>query len=70
VSRAAALVKLAKAAKLNADALAKTAEAQRLFLEAAQELGEDSPTPEPPVVTEFDVARAKRALRKVGARVR
>jgi hypothetical protein len=65
VSVSAALVKLAKAARMSA-------EAQKLYLEAAEELSHaaEAPTPPPPVTNDFDVARAKRALRKAGARVR
>jgi hypothetical protein len=64
VSVSAALVKLAKAARMSA-------EAQKLYLEAAEELSHAAaePTP-PPVVNDFDIARAKRALRKAGARVK
>jgi hypothetical protein len=63
----ATLAKLAKAAKMNA-------EAAKLYAEAAAELESPEPEPEPlelakPVLSEVDIARARRALKRAGARV-
>jgi hypothetical protein len=63
VSRAAAFAKLAEAARLSA-------QAAKLYAEAAEVLcGEDVPDPTPPPITEVDMARARRALRRAGARL-
>jgi hypothetical protein len=62
-----ALAKLAKAARLSA-------EAAKLYAEASEELEKGStPTPQRvdkvPLLSEVDVARARRALKRVGARI-
>jgi hypothetical protein len=57
-----ALEKLSRAARL-------AAEAARLYAEAAQELYESEHRDEPPPVTEVDQARARRALKRAGARL-
>jgi hypothetical protein len=58
--------KLAKAARLSA-------EAARLYAEASEELehgaGPEPPPSDPPPLTEIDRARARRALRRAGARI-
>lgn len=77
------VAKLAKAARLNAEAAKLSAEAQRLTLEAAEELPEavGDRTPAPPsaapppasnrfTVTDVDVARARRVLRRMGGEKR
>jgi hypothetical protein len=48
-----------------------SAEAARLCAEAAAELSAEEHVPDdvPPPVTEMDRARARRALRKAGARI-
>ena len=55
--------KLARAARLSA-------EAAKLYAEASQELqnggGEEPPPRDPPPMTEIDMARARRALRRIG----
>jgi hypothetical protein len=57
------LEKLSRAARLSA-------EAARLYAEAAQELfAREDESGKPPPVTEVDQARARRALRKAGARI-
>lgn len=61
-SRPSALNKLSRAARLSA-------EAARLYAEAALELSERYETDGVPPVTEVDQARARRALRKAGARI-
>ena len=63
---ASALVKYAKAARLSA-------EAAKLMVEAAEEMAQvaSNPVTAPSVaITEVDVARAKRALRRLGLRTR
>jgi hypothetical protein len=62
MNRPAALDKLSRAARLSA-------EAARLYAEAAEELSVGEETGEVPPVTEVDQARARRALRKAGARI-
>jgi hypothetical protein len=62
MSHASALDKLSRAARLSA-------EAARLYAEAAEELSASEPTYENPAITEVDRARARRALRKAGARI-
>jgi hypothetical protein len=61
------LAKLAKAARLSA-------EAAKLYAEASEELEKGStPTPPPvaevPPLSEVDIARARRALKRIGARI-
>lgn len=66
MSLSVALAKYAKAARLSA-------EAAKLMLEAAEEMVTPEPgevAPRPPPVNDFDIARAKRALRRVGAKIR
>ena len=62
VNRPLALEKLSRAARLSA-------EAARLYAEAAEELRALEEAGEVPPVTEVDQARARRALRKAGARI-
>lgn len=62
MSRPAALDKLSRAARLSA-------EAARLYAEAALELSDQEEADGIPPVTEVDQARARRALRKAGARL-
>ncbi len=59
--RPSALDKLSRAARLSA-------EAARLYAEATAELSRPAGTEPLPAVTEVDRARARRALRKAGAR--
>jgi hypothetical protein len=59
--RPSALNKLSRAARLSA-------EAARLYAEATAELSRPSDAQQLPAVTEVDRARARRALRKTGAR--
>jgi hypothetical protein len=56
------LEKLSRAARLSA-------EAARLYAEAAEELRALEEAGDVPPVTEVDQARARRALRKAGARI-
>jgi hypothetical protein len=64
LNRPSALDKLSRAARLSA-------EAARLSAEAAEELssGQEQPEGEVPPITDMDRARARRALRKAGARI-
>lgn len=66
MSYAAAVVKLARAARLSA-------EAAKLYAEASEELSTSDEQEETflvPTLSEVDVARARRALRRKGARLR
>jgi hypothetical protein len=62
MNRPSVLNKLSRAARLSA-------EAARLYAEAAEELSAHELHGEVPPVTEVDQARARRALRKAGARI-
>lgn len=62
MNRPLALEKLSRAARLSA-------EAARLYAEAAEELHALEEAGDVPPVTEVDQARARRALRKAGARI-
>jgi hypothetical protein len=62
MNRPSVLDKLSRAARLSA-------EAARLYAEAAEELSAHEQHGEVPPVTEVDQARARRALRKAGARL-
>jgi hypothetical protein len=62
MNRPSVLDKLSRAARLSA-------EASRLCAEAAEELAADEKPGDVPPVTEVDQARARRALRKAGARI-
>lgn len=62
MSRAASLSKLARAAHLSA-------QAAKLYAEAAEELASEPGPDEVPEVTEVDQARARRSLRRAGARI-
>ncbi len=62
MSHPSVLEKLSQAARLSA-------EAARLYAEAASELYAREHREEPPPVTEVDQARARRALRKAGAKL-
>ena len=61
------LAKLARAARLSA-------EAAKLYAEASEDLATGSTLPPPPVdevapLSEVDIARARRALKRIGARI-
>lgn len=60
MSRSAAIAKLAKAAHLSA-------EAAKLYAEAAEELGAEE-GPDKPKPTDLDVARARKILSRLGSR--
>ena len=66
-----ALIKLAKARVLDAQADKLRAEADKLVAEAEEALlSHDENDPDPPQITEFDQARARKLLRKAGARIK